>query len=158
MFCSSCGAEAAQGLRYCTRCGADLNPAEKTPSAAKPKGVGWIVAFGIAMMMGMPAGGIAMVFERIPALLEKGLPLWFLTVLAIISLLMMSVATVLLSRLLLPVFKAYLESGEASDPEKQRLAGPAPAQIDAPRAVRSSIAEQTTRSFEPLPGERNTQE
>ena len=156
MFCSSCGAESVQGLRYCTRCGADQNPPEKAPPAAKPKGVVWIVAFGIAMMMGMPAGGIAMVFERIPALLEKGFPLWFLTVLAIVSLLMMSVATVLLSRLLLPVFKTYLEPGEASDPEKPRLVGSPPAQINAPHNPESSLTEQTTRSFEPLPGERNT--
>src|SRR5713226_6061298 len=116
MYCPSCGAETNQGLRYCTRCGADLNP-HSLPPAGKPRGLPWIVAFGIAMMMGLPAGGIAMVFERIPTLLDKGFPLWFLTVLAVISLLMMSVATVLLSRLLLPVFKTYLDPGGEEEPK-----------------------------------------
>src|SRR5262245_32293063 len=119
MYCSTCGAESAQGIRYCTRCGADLNPT----AASKPKGLVWIVAFGIAMMMGLPAGGIAMVFERIPPLVDRGLPLWFLTALAIISLLMMSVATVLLSRLLHPVFKSYLAAGEPAKATTQKLTG-----------------------------------
>jgi hypothetical protein len=105
------------------------------------------------MMMGIPAGGIAMVFERIPALSDKGLPLWFLTVLAIVSLLMMSVATLLLSRLLSPVFKTYLESGEAGKTKTRTLRTGAQRQIGAvPEAV-GSITEETTRSFEPVPRE-----
>jgi hypothetical protein len=108
------------------------------------------------MMMGLPAGGIAMVFERIPPLLDKGLPLWFLTALAIISLLMMSVATVLLGRLLSPLFKAYLESVQDGRAKTQELTGRAQARIDAPPVVVSSVTEQTTRSFETAPGEQNT--
>ena len=154
MYCSSCGAESSKGLRYCTRCGADLSPESLSPSG-RPKGIAWIVAFGIAMMMGLPAGGIAMVFERIPPLLERGLPLWFLTVLALISLLMMSVATVLLSRLLLPVFKTYLQSGDTLETRANRLAG-APEQIDSLPDHQASITEQTTRSFEPAAGEGDT--
>ena len=98
-----------------------------------------------------------MVFERIPALLEKGLPLWFLTVLAIISLLMMSVATVLLSRLLFPVFKSYLESGEPANQTTRKPAGHPHPQIQAPPVSISSVTEETTRSFDPVPGDRNTQ-
>jgi len=155
MYCSSCGAESAQGLRYCTRCGADLNPPEQL-APPKPRGLVWIVAFGIAMMMGVPAGGIAMVFDRIPPLLDKGLPLWFLTSLAIISLLMMSVATILLSRLLSPVFKSYLASGEPAKTTTQKLTAGRQEQLEAPPVVISSITEETTRSFEPVPHERNT--
>jgi len=109
------------------------------------------------MMMGVPAGGIAMVFDRIPALLDKGLPLWFLTALAIISLLMMSVATILLSRLLHPVFKSYLASGEPAKTTTQKLTSVHQDQLEAPPVVISSITEETTRSFEPVPQERNTQ-
>ena len=156
MYCSSCGAQSIHGMRYCSRCGADSNPPEKVLSQ-KPKGLVWIVAFGIAMMMGLPAGGIAMVFERIPALLEKDLPLWFLTVLAIISLLMMSGATVLLSRLLSPVFKSYLESGEPANQTTRKPASDPHPQIQAPPVAISSVTEETTRSFNPVPGDRNTQ-
>jgi hypothetical protein len=155
MYCSSCGAESNQGLRYCTRCGADSNPPQQAASP-KPRGLVWIVAFGIAMMMGLPAGGIAMVFERIPELLDKGLPLWFLTVLAVISLLMMSVATVLLGHLLSPVFKSYLASGEAANTTTEKRTGDRQAQIQEPPVAISSVTEETTRSFERVPGEHNT--
>jgi len=156
MYCSSCGAESIRELKYCKRCGANLNPVETLASANKPRGLVWIVAFGIAMMMGLPMGGIAVVFERIPDLLEKGLPLWFLTTLAIISLLIISVATVLLSRLLSPLFKAYVQPGEALEAEKPKLSGRAPALVDAPRDSVPSVTEETTRSFEPLRREQNT--
>jgi len=107
------------------------------------------------MMMGLPAGGIAIVFERIPALLDKGLPLWFLTTLAIISLLMMAVATVLLSRLLSPVFKSYLESGEPAKTTAGKPASAGHAQIESPPAVISSVTEETTRAFDPVPQDLN---
>ena len=155
MYCSSCGAQSNQGLRYCTRCGADSNPPQQVTSP-KPRGLAWIVAFGIAMMMGVPAGGIALVFERIPELLDKRLPLWFLTVLAVISLLMISVATVLLSRLLSPVFKSYLDSGQHPHTTTHKLDSGQPALIQEPPFVGSSVTDETTRSFEPIPGEHNT--
>lgn len=148
MYCSHCGAESVQGSQYCKRCGANL--------IQKPQALVWIVAFGIAMMMGLPMGGIAIVFERTPGLLEKGLPLWFLMALATISLLMVSMATFLLSRLLLPVFKNYLQSGEAKEAKKPALGGDAPLRIDAhPHSV-SSVTEATTRTFEPANVERDT--
>lgn len=131
MYCSSCGTESALGVQYCKRCGANLTPAGPS-STKKPQGIVWVVLFGIAMMIGLPMGGISVVFERIPDLLEKGLPLPFLLVLATTSLLMVSLATVLLSRLLSPVFKTYLQSGESAEQRQARLSAPPRLQIDAP--------------------------
>jgi hypothetical protein len=150
MYCSSCGAESIQGLQYCKRCGANLNPIESLASTRKPKGLVWIVAFGLAMMMGVPLGGIAVVLERIPPLLQSGFPLWFLTALTIMSLLMMSTALVLLSRLLSPIFKTYLESSDAAAGARPKLTVPIPAQISAPNDSIVSVTEDTTRVFEPL--------
>ncbi|HEX5732984.1 MAG TPA: hypothetical protein VF131_09140 [Blastocatellia bacterium] len=156
MYCSSCGAESGEGLQYCKRCGVNLSPAEPANTTGKPRGLVWIVTFGIAMIMGLPMGGIAVVYERIPDLLAQGFPLWFLTVLAIISLLMMSVATVLLSRLLAPLFKAYLQSGDVTQSRKQKPGVHTAAQLNAPRDSVSNASEETTRSFEPIAAERDT--
>lgn len=148
MYCSSCGAEAVQGFQYCKRCGANLSPAESLASTRRSKGLVWIVAFGIAMMMGMPMGGIAVVFERIPGLLELGFPLWFLMALAIICLLMTTAATVLLSRLLSPIFKTYLQASEPTPIRKPTLSEAAAIPISASRDSMVSITEETTRTFE----------
>ena len=155
MYCSTCGADSIQGLQYCKRCGANLNPAASQASTGKPKGLVWIVAFGIAMMMGIPMGGIAVVFDRMRPLQENGFPLWFMMALAIASLLMMSVAMVLLSRLLAPVFKSYLQSSETIDAKQPKLSERSPEQINAPRNVVSSVTEDTTRVFDPVHGERD---
>ena len=155
MYCSSCGAESIQGLQYCKRCGANLTPADPSVPTAKPRGLAWIVAFGIAMMMGVPMGGIAVVFERVPDLLERGLPLWLLTALAITSLLMMTVATVLLSRLLSPVFKSYLQLGEEKETTGKRPSRHAAKQISGQPYSVSSVTEGTTRTFESVEAEQN---
>jgi len=102
------------------------------------------------MMMGVPAGGIAMVFERIPSLLDKGFPLWFLTVLATTSLAMMSVATILLSRLLTPFFKSYLGSGGPAKPKPLKRSHHEGHLSAAPSSL-TSVTEETTRSFESAP-------
>ena len=149
MYCSSCGAESIQGFQYCKRCGVNLNPIESSASSRRPKGLVWIVAFGIAMMMGLPLGGIAVILERIPGLLAGGFPLWFLMALTIISLLMMSSAMLLLSRLLSPIFKTYLESSEVATERRTRLVVPVPEQISPPQDSIASVTEDTTRMFEP---------
>lgn len=147
MYCSHCGAESVQGSQYCKRCGASL--------IQKPQALVWIVAFGIAMIMGLPMGGIVIVFERISGFIEKGLPLWLVAVLTITGLLIVSMATFLLSRLLSPIFKNYSQSGEAAETKKPVVAG-APLQIDAPPHSVSSVTEATTRTFEPARIERDT--
>ena len=157
MYCSSCGYESIQGLQYCKHCGANLNPAESSMTTKKPTGLVWIIVFGIAMMMGLPMGGIVVIFERIPGLLENGFPLWFLMTLAVISLLMVSVSTVLLHRLLSPLFKAYLQSGEAKESMEPKSSERARGQIDAARDYVSSVTEDTTRAFEQLHKEQDTQ-
>src|SRR5262249_17164498 len=152
MFCSSCGAES--GPQYCKRCGANLIP---SAPAAKPQGLVWVVAFGIAMMMGLPLGGITVVYERLPVLLESHLPLWLISVLGILAVLVMPAARVLVSRLPAPVFKTYPQAGQAAPPEKAQRSGYVPPpQIAAPPPSVHSVVEDTTRSFDALP-HRDTQ-
>jgi len=71
---------------------------------------------------------------------------------------MMSVATVLLSHLLLPIFKTYLRAGESGEATIRKPSGDTQRQIEAVPEAMSSITEETTRSFEPVPQERNRQE
>lgn len=148
MFCSACGAESASGLQFCKRCGANLSPSESVASIRKARGLVWIVAFGIAMLMGLPLGGIAVVFERLPGLLELGFPLWFLMVLAIFCLAMVSLSMVIMSRLLTPVFKTYLQTNEAKPTASPELSEPAAAIGAGPREALVSITEGTTRVLE----------
>src|SRR5262245_13698849 len=144
MHCSACGAKSSPGTQYCKLCGASLI------ESSGPTGLVWIVAFGIAMMMGLPMGGIAVVFERLPELSHKGFPFWFLTVLAVVSLLMVTLATVLLGRMLSPIFKTYLESGTTRKPKKASVDTAPALEIEAPPEAVPSVTETTTRTFEPI--------
>src|SRR5258708_7017625 len=150
MYCSTCGAESNQPLQYCKRCGSNIGTGG-SPAASRPRGLVWIVAFAIAMIMGVPMGGIAVVFDRIPELLEKGFPLWFLMTLALASLVMVTGAMAQLGRLLSPLLRAYLQSSPGDERKKAELSGRAPAQIVAHPAAVGSVTEDTTRIFDPLP-------
>lgn len=155
MYCSSCGAAVTQGLSYCNRCGANLKPSESLIPTGKPVGLAWLVAFGLAMM-GTPIGAVALVSDLIMKLLARGIPFRDLMALAIIMLVMVFGAAVLLSRLLSPLVKAYLQSGGPVESRKSELSGRTPAQIEAAREPASSITEETTRAFEPLYREQKT--
>src|SRR5262245_30805225 len=155
MFCQSCGGESDKGLRYCKRCGANLDP-HKPSTPSKPQGLVWILAFSIAMMMGLPTGGIVLLFGAIPVLLERGLPIYFLMGLEGAGLLIILVATLLLSRLLAPLFKAYLQSGEVSQQTTIELGQSTATQIPSQPESISSVTEQTTRTFEPAYEEHKT--
>jgi hypothetical protein len=151
MYCSSCGAPVTQGLSYCQRCGANLKPSEAL-IPAKPTGLVWLVAFGFAMM-GTPIGAVALVSGLIKELLERGIPFRSILPLAIFMLAIVFGAALLLSRLISPLVKAYLQTGAPAEAKKPELSGRAPAQLEAPREPASSITENTTRTFEPLYGE-----
>jgi hypothetical protein len=148
MYCSSCGASITPGLSYCNRCGANLKPSESVVPSSKPAGLAWIVWFGI-LMMGTPFPAMIIVFESVRVLKQAGFPIEYAMALAVFSLLMVFGSVVLLSRLLSPMVRAYLRSGEPVKSKTPELSGPTRAQIEAVREPVSSVTENTTRSFEP---------
>ncbi len=155
MYCSSCGAAVTQNLSCCNRCGVNLKPSGSSVPAGKHVGLAWLVAFGLAMM-GTPIGAVALVSDLIIKLLARGVPIGDLMALAIIMLVMVFGATVLLSRLLSPLVKAYLQSGGPVESKRSELSGRTPAQIEAASEPVSSITDETTRAFEPLYREQKT--
>lgn len=152
MYCASCGTELqADGLSYCNRCGANLKPQGASAPARRPAGLGWIVWFGI-LIMGTPFPAMIIVFDEVRKLYLSGFPLDYLMALAIISLLTIFGGVLLLGRVLSPLVKAYLQTGEhPAEQKKPELAERTPpAQLEAAREPVSSVTENTTRAFEPL--------
>jgi hypothetical protein len=108
-----------------------------------------IVWFGI-LIMGTPFPAMIIILDEIKKLKAAGFPLEYVMALAVISLLTVFGGVVLLSRLLSPVVRAYLQSGEPARSKKPELSGHPPAQIEEPREPPSSVTEGTTRAFEPV--------
>jgi hypothetical protein len=146
----------ATGLSYCNRCGANLKPAEAPASSKRPAGLAWIVWFGI-LIMGSPFPAMIIVFDEVKKLYAAGFPLSYVMMLAIIGLLTVFGGVLLLSRVLSPMVKAYLQISESpAEQKKPELPERTPAQLEAAREPVSSVTENTTRTFEPLYREQKT--
>ena len=157
MYCPSCGSELTTELSYCNRCGANLKPISNQSGVAPTKLVGaaWAISMAVALVT---LGGFGMIFGLVMALITRGINLspsgmfWIsfslLVILAIDWLLLRQ-----LSRVLdMPQFSA-----DATQPKKPKLSGKPMQQIDEPREPASSVTEHTTRTFEPIQRERETQ-
>ena len=163
MYCSSCGAEAVQGLNYCNRCGANLNPStgliQQAP-AHPVKLTGPSVALGLTMVI-----SLGIIFSCLISLAEKGMHPAAITWIAIISLITVFGITALFirlwSKLLVPSAR-LVELQQQRPPQLQRPQ-PAP-QLQAPetgpvaRAPIASVTDHTTRTFEPAYRERAERE
>jgi hypothetical protein len=151
MYCPSCGSEQTQGLRYCNRCGANLAPANDS-SSSKLKGMVWAVSLATALIS---LGGLFMIFLFAMEMLGRGNTpagsLFFL----ICALLVLLTIVALLIRLLSRLINSYLQSRETAPPMQAALNEATTALLAEPRESISGGAEQTTRRFEPAPGERS---
>jgi uncharacterized membrane protein len=151
MYCSSCGASAAQGLSYCNYCGAKLS-GEKgdsliKSSEVKPVSLVW------AMVAVLVFGFVAITFLMM-AMKMVGLNVGQILAFTILSfLLMLLVEGVFIWQL----FRRKRGAGETGDTalSKEQAAKELEA---APARVLSesmpSVTEHTTRSFEPIYRER----
>lgn len=149
MYCQSCGAEAAQGLKYCNRCGANLNSqSELMVQMVRPVGL-----TGPALVLGLTmVSSLIVIFMGITKLARTGVNPLSLTWIAIFSL----AATFGIAALLIKLWSRLL----SLPPSTNQLARPnpptiahehrPPAQILARREPISSVTEHTTRTFEPL--------
>ena len=161
MFCPSCGAEAAEGLSYCKRCGAKLGAA-RGGDDARPRvaGLVWAVSVAIALVT---VGGFTAVFG---SLIEVGAGAGSV-MLALLGLLLLVVLVVdyLLARQLARLLSFHLHGGGGGPRgEKLDAAATPPARLEAPRSPAYGSLEQTTRTLgdleqttrtlEPAPRER----
>jgi hypothetical protein len=156
MYCPHCGAESAQGLNYCNRCGGNLNPlatinhlATNDSHEVRPvisSGMAWAVGVTMLLVVGV---GLAAVFGTISDLAH------FIAPDAIVALAICGSVTVLGSVFLLTRFWArLLLAGAPKKESAPRLAGRAPsAELGParpgalPDARFTSVTEHTTRTL-----------
>jgi hypothetical protein len=160
MYCPSCGNVVSEGLKYCNRCGASLVGEEGGPVAAGLSGPAWAVSLATAVIT---LGGLAMLFVLALVLLKRGgeLPpsagimgLAFLALIAFVDWMLIRQ----LSRVI------DVHRGGKALPKQRPDAKRAPAELDerpagrleAPRESYISVTEQTTRTLEHAPRERDT--
>jgi hypothetical protein len=150
MYCHACGIALAQPTKYCNRCGVVLVPTRVANKEKKTtekrqddylEGLFWITVFGLGFIVG---GSVALkavgfsslvilvyaVFSSLAFLINFGLGLW---------------GAVRLMRGMKVESKVVIQSG----PETAELNPSRPETFLKPA---NSVTENTTRSFEPIPG------
>ena len=148
MYCPTCGAPAAPGLRYCNRCGANLAPAAE-PRAPRPGGLAWalplavglitLLGLGVLFVVGMEfAGRSAGISNGVAVVLVAG----FLAVFAVDWMLIRQLSRVIDIYHSAPADPARGRPAPAAPQQQQ------PARLDAPRESADLTGEHTTRTLE----------
>jgi hypothetical protein len=149
MYCSNCGAETSEELRYCKRCGngltTALNSGQLRTSAARLTGMVWAIAalgvFGLGMIFGGTIG-LAAVGVRATDVLGP---------IAVFSSFSLFGVLVFLIRMVSKLAQMPVQGEPA--PVVRRRAAPrenVPQQIQAPPDMYSSVTEHTTHVFDPV--------
>jgi hypothetical protein len=149
MFCSACGYENLQGVNFCKRCGANLNP---TPSkSASP----WIVLIFLAAIALITVIGFVGPMVMFSELSGKGVDEDPLIAMAFFFL----TATTVIDWLLIRLLTRLLGFSKQKTQEKHAAIAPQPKYVTSeqpypqlPEAQISmpSVTEHTTRNFEPV--------
>ena len=157
MYCPSCGTELTPELSYCNRCGANLRSISNQSGVppAKLVGAAWAISIAVALVT---LGGFGMIFGLVMALITRGVNLSAggMGLIFFSSLIILAIDW-LLVRQLSRVLNVPQLSSDATQAKKPKLIEQAVRQIDAPREPVSSVTEHTTRTFEPIHRERDTQ-
>lgn len=159
MYCPSCGSELTSELSYCNRCGANLKPLSTQTGGLHSKLVGASWAISMAVVL-VTLGGFGMMFSLVMTLINNGVNLsgggmvlivfCLLVILAVVSLLVRQLSRVL------DVAQLLGGATQSKQPNQPILSEKPVQQIGAPREP-VSVTEQTTRMFEPILKERDTQ-
>jgi hypothetical protein len=116
MYCSACGSEVQEGLRYCNRCGASL--AAATAAAAPPRLFGVILALAIAAALIGIGGLVAIFFFAIELMGRGNIPAETLVFLLFFTLAVFGIEALLI-RQLSRSLGVYLQSG-ATPPQAEK--------------------------------------
>ena len=143
MYCSSCGVDSVEGLKYCKRCGANLSGSSE-PTAPKrfPP-----LLIGLFLLV---IGGIAALGLSAPLLMARDLvnsgfmPKQVLMLFAISS-----SVTVVVIGLLIKVLMRLIGMSQRPDSTSDAMRSYEPSQIQSQPQSIGSVTENTTRSFDP---------
>ena len=147
MYCSNCGAAAAQGTSYCNLCGAKLNGAQGggaiDPSGLTPDSLVWAAVAVFVVGLGGMIGLLAVMKETV------GFSNRTTFAIAAVFLLLTLVIEAVFVGLLLKRTRAVNRAADADSSksaETKELGAARPHALPEPAP---SVTEQTTRAFEP---------
>lgn len=158
MYCPSCGLQMTQELRYCPRCGANLSAPAPTDAPKNIVGPIWAVSLAVTLIT---LAGLGLLFAFSIVVVTRGAPLWG----SVLGLLMFFLLGVLgidvllirqLSRLLDIYNRTDTQPHRDAQGNRNELNERGMPQLEAIREPPSSVTEHTTRTFEPIPRERQT--
>lgn len=159
MFCPSCGAELTSGLIYCNRCGANLrSPSNQSETPAKMVGMTWAISTAVVLVT---LGGFGLIFALAITIINRGINLsgGGMILIAIFLLVILVIAGLLTRQLSRVLDISELVSG-APPPRSAlptALTDKSIPQISSPREPVDSVTDHTTRTFEPIHKQRDTQ-
>lgn len=157
MYCPSCGLQQTQELRYCPRCGANLNPVAEKEALPNLVGPIWAVSVATALVTLL---GLGLVFTFIMVLVTRGISIGgsLMLIVAFFLLVVMVIASLLITQLS-RLLNLYRKSPGKEMSEKAgtgEIGGRNVRQLEAVPEQPPDITENTTRTFEPVPRERQT--
>jgi hypothetical protein len=151
MYCSACGSEVQEGLRYCNRCGANL----AAESNAPPRLFGIVMTLAVGSALVGCIGLIAIFFFVIELMGRGDVPMGAIFAAISFTLAFFGVEALLI-RQLSRALGVYLKSGGAAPAEKPKLNKAQPANLldeqkqdyisaQSPHQTTPPNSEQTTR-------------
>jgi hypothetical protein len=158
MYCPSCGNGVVEGLKYCNRCGESL-AAGGGPPASGLAGPAWAISLATTLIT---LGGLAMIFVLGLQLIARRVDLspaagmMIFAVLAIIALIDMMLIRQLARVIDLQRGAPAPRSRREPAAEPPALEAKQPPRLDRMREPPLSVVEQTTRTLEHAPRERDT--
>ena len=155
MYCSSCGAAVAQGLTYCSRCGAKSVGREHggVTESPGPKPETLVAAMVFVFFLGLI--GIAGLMSFMRSL--PGFDFGRIMAVMLLSFLIMLLVEGVFAWLLLRRRSVAKEAGAAGLPNQQTTSELDAAQARALPEPAPSVTEHTTRKFEPIYVERKSE-
>lgn len=115
MYCSTCGSEVQEGLRYCNRCGANL----AAESVAPPRLFGIILALAIAAALVAVIGLVAIFFFVVEIMGHGNIPVETVLFLIVFMLTVFGIDALLI-RQLSRALDVYLKTGGAATTTEKR--------------------------------------
>jgi hypothetical protein len=147
-----------QDLRYCPRCGANLNPPAEREAPPKLVGPIWAVSLAVTLVTLV---GLSLVFTFIMVVVTQHLNIpgsmmlivsFFLLVILVVAILLIRQ----LSRLMTLYIKTDAKAEKDAKAGMNELSGRDSRQIEGVREPPPDVTENTTRTFEPVPRDRET--
>ena len=147
MYCSSCGVDSVEGLKYCKRCGVNLT----VPlNASQPKTLPFALVIAVLIFIGCVfMAGLSMPFMITKELSNRGFSQSDMMALFIIESGVTLAVIAMLIRLLFRLIGANPQTDSPARGVELRRNESTTPQIVAPQEPMVSVTENTTRSFEP---------